>query len=316
MFKNFFYFTKGQRVGIIVLIVLILIVIAANYILPILLPTEDLSNRPFIDEVNQFKITLVSRDSLRTADWKRKYEDRQREYEEKYKNKQYQEYKKGNEKYVLFSFDPNKADSIELCRLGIKSFVVSNIVKYRKKGGLFRTKLDFSKVYGMLPDKFKELESFIVIHPLYNVKVDSLKVNSKIVKQNIIVELNSADTILLMQVKGIGRGYAKGIVRLRRETGGFVSVEQLREVFGMNAGNFERIRPSCTVNIDLVQKINVNTATVERLNAHSYLNFYQAKAIFELRRKKGKLKGMSDLLGLSEFKPEELTKIQPYLNFD
>jgi competence ComEA-like helix-hairpin-helix protein len=119
-----------------------------------------------------------------------------------------------------------------------------------------------------------------------------------------------------MQVKGIGRGYAKGIVRFRRETGGFISVEQLREVYGMSPENFERIRSSCTVNIDLVRKINVNTATVERLNAHLYLNFYQSKAIYELRRKKGKLNGMTDLKGLSEFKPEDLSKIQPYLTFE
>jgi len=131
-----------------------------------------------------------------------------------------------------------------------------------------------------------------------------------------MVELNSADTTQLMQVYGIGRGYAKGIVRFRQKTGGFVSVDQLSEVYGMRQENLERIRPFCKVNTDLVKKLNVNSASIERLKGHPYLNFYQSRAIYELRRKKGKLKNINDLKVLSEFSSESLSKIEPYLNFE
>ena len=131
-----------------------------------------------------------------------------------------------------------------------------------------------------------------------------------------LVDLNSADTTLLMQIAGIGRGYAKGIIRFRQQTGGFVSIDQLGEVYGMRQENLERIRPFCKVNTDLVKKIKVNMASVERLKGHPYLNFYQSRAIYELRRKKGKLKNISDLKVLPEFTPESLSKIEPYLNFE
>lgn len=314
MFKDFFYFTKGQRIGIIVLIILILLVMLANYLLPMLIPEDDLSDKPFIEEVNRFKKSLVSRDSLRSAEWERRSMERQLAYEEKYKSFQYSSHSVTATKYSLFSFDPNKADSIELCRLGIKPFVASNILKYRKKGGLFRSKAEFSKVYGILPEKFKELEPYISIQ--LTTKLDTIKSTVKSVKQSIVVDLNSADTTLLMQVKGIGRGYAKGIIRFRHETGGFVTVDQLRELYGMTDQNLERIRPFCTVNVELVQKIKVNTATVDKLNAHPYISFYQAKAIYELRRKKIKLKSSSDLKELTELKPDDLIKIQPYLSFE
>lgn len=314
MFKDFFYFTKGQRIGIIVLIILILFVLLANYILPMLMPDDDLSDKPFIEEVNRFKKSLVSRDSLRAVEWERRNIERQLAYEEKYKNFQYNNNSTSIAKYSLFPFDPNKADSIELCRLGIKPFVVTNILKYRKKGGLFRSKNDFSKVYGILPEKFKELEPYISIQSI--TKQDSLKSTLKSVKQSIIVELNSADTTLLMQVKGIGRGYAKSIIRFRRETGGFTGVEQLRELYGMTEQNFERIIPFVSVNRALIEQIKINVANIDRLNAHPYINFYQAKAIYELRRKRGKLKSLTDLKNVPELTNEDLIKIQPYLNFE
>jgi len=309
MWKDFFYFSRGQRIGIIGLIVLIFLVLLANYALPLFFPATEKAETSFLAEVDVFKKSLVSRDSLR-------HEELQRQYNERFKNyKIYPSYKK-DVVYSLFPFDPNSVDSATLTRLGIKPYIASNIHKYRNKGGVFRTKTDFGKVYGISPEKFKELEPYISINEINLTKVDSFVNNKKDFKQDIIVDLNSADTTLLMQIKGIGRGYAKGIVRFRRETGGFVTVEQLNEVYGMRPENFEKIRPFCTVNPDLIQKISVNTASTVRLNSHPYLSFYQAKAIYELRRNRGKLHNINDLKNLPEFSSESLAKIKPYLSFE
>ena len=316
MWKDFFYFSRGQRAGIIILIVLIVLALAANYVLSYYFPITEKSDAKFQTEVLAFKHSLVSRDSLRQIDWQRQKEERQRLYEEKYKNNytpfpESKTYSK-KESSVLSTFDPNTIDSAGFVRLGLKPFIAANILKYRKSGGKFRTPADFSKVYGILPDKFKELEAYIAIAEVKLVNKEST--TSK--RADIIVELNSADTVLLMQVKGIGRGYAKGIVRFRQTTGGFVSVDQLSEVYGMRPENLEKIRPFCVVNQSLVKKIKVNIASVERLKSHPYLNFYKAKAIFELRRSKGKLHTINDLNVLSEFTADDLVRIEPYLSFE
>jgi len=312
MWKNIFYFSKGQRLGIIILISLIVIVLIANFALPLFFPREEMPKNAFLSEVKAFKKTLVSRDSVRQAMWQQKYADRYKQYQH------YQNVTSANHElpYSLFTFDPNTIDSVSFTRLGLKPYMASNILKYRNKGGKFRTSTDFSKVYGITPDKFKELEPYIAIKEVSKPKVDTIVAPKKAFKQDLIVDLNSADTTLLMQVKGIGRGYAKGIVRFRKETGGFASVDQLHELYGMRPENFERIRPFCTVNTALIQRIKVNIASVERLNAHLYINFYQAKALFELRRNKGKLKEINDLKVLQEFSPEDLIKLKPYLSFE
>lgn len=308
MWKDFFYFSKGQRTAIIVLICLIISTIAVEFLLPYFIPPQEQSKSNFLDEAKRFEQTLVSRDSLRRAQWEQKYDSIFQN------NKEF--VKKEAEKYSLFKFDPNTADSATFVRLGLKPFIASNILKFRNKGGKFRTPESFSKVYGIYPEKYKELEPYIAITEIKQTTKDSIKSSSPTKIKNMLVELNSADTTELMKVYGLGRGYAKAIVRFRQQTGGFVSVEQLRELYGMSEENFNKISPNCKVNTELVKKIQVNTASVERLNAHPYLNFYESKAIYEFRRRKGKLKNANELAAISELKPETIRKIQPYFSFE
>ena len=170
MWKNFFYFSKGQRIGIIVLIVLIIIVLIANFALPLLFSREEMPKNAFLSEVEAFKKTLVWRDSVRQAMWQQKYADRYKQYQ----NYQNPTSAKRELTYSLFTFDPNTVDSVGFTRLGLKSYMASNILKYRNKGGKFRTSADFSKVYGITPDKFKELEPYIAIKELSKPKVDTI----------------------------------------------------------------------------------------------------------------------------------------------
>ena len=310
MWKDWFYFSRGQRVGIIVLITLILVAVALNFALPLFFTSDDNTDNDFLNEAKVFQSNLQSLDSIRQI-------ERQRQYEERYAN-QYPRYErktdKKDENYTLFTFDPNKADSITFSKLGLKPYTISSIVNYRKKGGVFRTGADFAKIYSITSEKFAELEPYIAIEIAENTTQNNVIIQKDSVV--IFVELNSADTTELMQVRGIGRGYARGIVRFRNETGGFVSVEQLQEIYGMRPENYERIHPFCTVDTNLVQKIRINTASVERLNRHPYLNFQQSKAIYDLRRKKGQIKTIDELKNLKDLPPETLLKIQPYLSFE
>ena len=219
----------------------------------------------------------------------------------------------------LFPFNPNTLDSAGFISLGLKPYVVSNILKYRRKGGQFRDSEALRKIHGLTEKQFADIASYIQI-PQAN--TSQLKKEFKYVSAmeepaaEVLVELNTADTTQLMQVKGIGKGYARAIVRFRQQTGGFTSTAQLREIYGMTDENYQRILPFCTVNPDVIQKIKINTASVDKLRSHPYLNFYQAKQIYELRRKKGKLANLQDIENLSELNDSVMMKIEPYLSFE
>jgi competence ComEA-like helix-hairpin-helix protein len=311
MWKNFFYFSGSQRAGILVLFFLILMISLIDCFLPVFFePEVEQTDHLFLVEVIDFQKSLQSIDSVNNAQRLHNYQSYN------YSSSAYNKtaYKKTP---TLFPFNPNELDSSGFVALGIKPYVVSNILKYRRKIS-FRDKESFARIYGLSAEKYNELAKYIQLPDVKHVRNDSACRNvDKVVENHVFsVELNTADTAELMQVKGIGRAYARAIVRFRKQTGGFNSIEQLNEIYGMTPENFDKIKTYCTVNPELIQKISINIASVEKLKAHPYLNFYQAKQIYELRRKKGKLSGIGELTKLSELNEITIRKISAYLNFE
>ena len=129
------------------------------------------------------------------------------------------------------------------------------------------------------------------------------------------LDLNSADSLLLCKVPGIGATFSGRIISYRNLLGGYNRPEQLQEVYGMYEELYEKIIPFFEINTDSLRKIPVNTASLDRLRAHPYLNFYQAKAILEIRKKSGRLDGITQLELLEEFTGEDMEKLGYYLDF-
>ena len=223
---------------------------------------------------------------------------------------------------VLKVFDPNTADSATFCQLGLPPFLAKRIINYRVKGGVFRKAEDFARVYGLTESQFKTLAPYIQIHDKYatqGMKVDTLryakaKRDTSLLKypEGTVVDLNVADTTMLKRVPGIGSGLAKMIVVYRNRLGGFSSVEQLQEIDYVDAS----VNQWFTVTTGIYRKLKVNRAGLDELRNHPYMNFYRAKAILEYRRKRGKIKGLSQLSMFQEFSEKDLQKLKPYLDFE
>ena len=221
---------------------------------------------------------------------------------------------------VLEAFDPNTADSVSLRRLGIPGYVTSNIIKYRKAGGKFKDADAFSKIYGLEASLFEQLKPYINISPQFIVKRDTLykskRDSLKLFKftELTLVDLNSADTVLLKKIPGIGSGLAKMTIAYRTKLGGFYSVEQLEEIEYIDKSLHKWFVVTTPIAED--KKIKVNSASLDRLRNHPYMNFYKARVIIEYRRKRGKIKNLSQLALFEEFTEKDLNKLSNYLFFD
>jgi DNA uptake protein ComE-like DNA-binding protein len=129
-----------------------------------------------------------------------------------------------------------------------------------------------------------------------------------------VMELNTSDTVQLMKIPGIGASFARRIVAYRNILGGYYRLEQLQEVYGMYEELYVKIVPYLEINVDEITRIPANTASLDKLKAHPYLNFYQAKAIVEMRKKRY-LENVGGLSLLEEFTEEDLEKLEHYLAF-
>jgi DNA uptake protein ComE-like DNA-binding protein len=134
--------------------------------------------------------------------------------------------------------------------------------------------------------------------------------------EGVVVELNAADTTILKKVPGIGSSFANRIVKYRDLLGGYYSVMQLSEVYGIDEEKYYALSHWFTVDASLIKKLNVNELNLDELNRHPYIDYKQAKVITQLVRKKGKLTGWDDLRLLEEFSESDKIKLQSYLSFD
>ncbi|MDH6344909.1 MULTISPECIES: helix-hairpin-helix domain-containing protein [unclassified Parabacteroides] len=134
--------------------------------------------------------------------------------------------------------------------------------------------------------------------------------------QGTIVELNTADTTVLKKVPGIGSVFASRIVKYRDLLGGFYSVSQLQEVYGMDEERYQALQGWFHADTSFIAKIPINKASCEWLPKHPYLNYKQARAICRLRKQKGRLSGWENLLLLEEFNKIERIRLEAYISFD
>ena len=231
-----------------------------------------------------------------------------------------------------FPFDPNTADSTQLLRLGLQPWQVRNIYKYRAKGGIYRQKEDFAKLYGLTVKQYRDLEPYIRISRDYQPAAmlvetresrysrgsrdtreprdSSLRYPVKI-KENEHVVLNTADTTQLRTVPGIGAYYAKEIVRHGQWLGGYVSIDQLDEIEGFP----QESKKYFVIQGASPKKLNVNKLNLQQLRKHPYINYYQAKTILDYRRLHGKITSLDDLRLSKDFPPEAIRRLEPYVEF-
>lgn len=294
---DFFYWSKSQRRGLILFVFIILIIITG-----IFYTSSHHQPQKQILEKSDF---LVYNRFIKSV--------------HKIRKKKYANYRKPPLKIKLTPFDPNKADSSTLIHLGIPSYIAHNILQYRRKKGIFRSSHSFAKIYGLKRKLYLQLKPYITIGKEYKISTDSnrIKKDTTLYENHKFehlkaIDLNKADSSLLKKIPGIGSGISKMILKYRQQLGGYTSVQQLKEI--------SYVQDSLLKWFHIYQrptpKLYINKFSIERLRAHPYLNFYQAKVIVEYRRKFGTISSLEALALYEEFTSNDLKRLKPYINFE
>lgn len=211
-----------------------------------------------------------------------------------------------------FQFDPNTITENELLKMGLQKNLIYTIINYRDKGGKFYSLEDFKKLYTLSDEDFAILEPFIVIEKDTNhIAIKPIKISD-----TLLIDINVADSLDLLQLKGIGPSFSRRIIKYRDLLGGFYDKSQLLEVYGMDESRYEGIKDHIYVNEDSYQKIDVNKATIKEMIKHPYIEFYIAKSIVTYRNEAGSIKELEEIKSIKLIYAELYQKIVPYLTIN
>lgn len=238
----------------------------------------------------------------------------------------------------LAPFDPNSLTAEGWEARGVPHFVAARMVKYAAAAGGFKAKAQIKKMYGLADSVYQRLAPFMQLPdeapkrdyasnrpgpdgkfpPFASGEATPGRFPRK--PRNLQpFDLNRADTTQLMQIRGIGSGRAKWVVKYRNQLGGYLREDQLDEIFVLRDAPDLRdsLRKYTFVAPGFVpQSLNVNTASFDELYLHPYIGKPRARLIVAYRQQHGPFRSAEELKKVPVLKPEDVEKMRPYLRFE
>jgi competence ComEA-like helix-hairpin-helix protein len=290
--RSFFNFSKKELNGIFFLFLLILVILVSPW---------------FYRKLSKLQVYDLEKFKLEAAN---------------FKNSELRVYHSSNKKEavkaVYFEFDPNSIGEKEWLKLGFSIKQIRVINNYIAKGGKFYKKEDLKRIYSISEAQYALVEPYIRIVATYTANKfakdeKAARSNNQIPRS--LIELNLADSLSLLTVRGIGPAFASRIIRYRDRLGGFYTKEQLKEVYGIDSLKYSQIQGQFSIDAALIQKINLNTAGFDQLKKHPYLTYKQMNAIIQYRQQHGYFQSIEDLNKVAILNKEIIRKIEPYFAF-
>ena len=309
--ENYWYVTKSNRNGFIVILVILVLITTFPFIYHAWLETAE--------PEHDYSAQIATLRALQ-PDTSNNYEAYAADHKPYQQYTRQQNFDRENATVSMFYFDPNTISVEDWKRLGVKEKTALSVQKYISKGGKFRQPEDIKKIWGISPDKMNQLVPYVRItsvpvnapnnnYPTYT-KTEYQPYEKKKVQ---VIDINNADTIGFATLPGIGPGYARRIAKFRDRLGGFYSVEQVAETFGLPDSTFQKAKPYLQVNAAGVHKLNINSSTEEELKAHPYIRWQYAKLIVAYRGQHGNFKAVEDLQNIMALTPADYAKIRNYV---
>ena len=306
--SGYLNFTKRERNGVLILLSFICFFLLLPFAFPYFIQQKDYDHSAFEKAIASLQLKQV--DSS-TEFKKRVYTSYDRSG---YTAHNYGKVNKGE----LFYFDPNSTTTADWQRLGIRDKTIATIQKYLSKGGKFYKKADIGKIWGLHKDEVERLLPYVqikenVVSAYPAEKIVGKKVYKSAAIAPVTIEINTADTSAFTALPGIGRKLSQRIINFRDKLGGFYTVEQIGETFGLPDSTFQKIKTYLKISRGDVKQFNINKATVDEMKTHPYLRYNLANAIVQYRNQHGNYTTISDIKKIMSVTDEIFNKLAPYL---
>jgi len=297
--KDAFAFSSAQRRALTLLLFVLVALLAARYVIRYRTPGNGtVRSEAFLREAEAFERQLASdtvRASRETAVRPARTGPAER----------------------LQPFDPNTADAVTWIAFGIPARLAGRIVSYRRAGGRFRAKEDLKKIYGFTETHYALVETYLVIpRDSASPPPRTPGAGFSAHKENKpVIDLNTATADDLIAVYGIGPVRARDILTYRDRLGGYVSPDQLLEVYGLDSTWYASQHERFTVKAKAWRRIDINSTNPDAFR-HPYLTRRLSRLIMNYRAMHGPYGDVREIRNIEGIAGAEADRIIPYLSVE
>ena len=189
-------------------------------------------------------------------------------------------------------FNPNEVSSEYWEKIGLQPKMAKRAHLFIQSGSGISRSSDLLQIYGFQKEWIQELEKYLVFKKL-------------------TIDLNAATASEFQSIRGIGEKLSNRIIRFREKLGGFVSTQQLYQVYGLDSLLIDNTMERFDV-VTPCKRILINSVSLQELESHLYLNAQQSEEIIKLRSINGTIDSSSirNIFTLSEWR-----RIKPYFQW-
>lgn len=197
-------------------------------------------------------------------------------------------------------FDPNTLSAEGFYELGCFSARQAEaLVEYRTRKGGFRSELEWRDCYLIDSALWEQTKPFLQLSPI----------------PKKLIDLNSADSLTLVGVAGVGPRTATDIILYRNRLGGYYSVAQLLDLRVVSNENYNLMKEEFWCDSCKIRKIDINFAAPKELAEHPYITTPRLRKILKQQKTKGGWKGLEEFMNDDIFTEDEREKLAPYFRF-
>ena len=297
IWKDYFTFSKKERIAVIILLVLI----ACFIIIPYLYTT-----RPAAPVINKALRDFAAKmDSAATG---HAAEDQATTVQAAFIHRK------------IFPFDPNTVSEEGWKDLGVSPKTAHTIINYRNKGGRFRLPADIRKIWGLRKEDADRLMPFVriaVTGKRYVEEKDKTVTGYGLpVTGKRVIDINTATMEEWKTLAGIGDVLAARIMKFRDRIGGFTDATQVKKTYGISDSVFALISPWLKTDPATVPKMNLNMVSAYDLRIRTNIPEVVARAIVAYRQQYGNYQSVEDLKKIVFIKDSLFQKIMPYVRVE
>ena len=289
MKKSHFKFTKGQRSGIFLLLLIIAVTQSLYFF-------ADFSSKEV--SINQDELIAFQNeiDSLRLIE-------------------------KETRQTKIFPFNPNYITDYKGYTLGMSPTEIDRLLKFRKQSKWVNSAKQFQEVTKVSESLLNTISPYFkfpewVTNPKTSTSFKYQNNTPKTFDQKI--DLNTATAKQLQRVNGIGEKLSDRVIKFRNKfKEGFIADVQLQDVYGISPEVLKRLLNEFTVKTPRqIEKFNLNNVTIEQLVTIQHIDYEIAYEILDQRTLREGFKSLDELTKVKGFPVDKIEIIKLYLTLN